>query len=102
MNTETIKQTGRAKYLHSLVKLTAKENHTAQLLITAHGGTFRVTPELIAFLSIKQLGVTTVILDIFENPIEVDRAVLLKDAITLYNTVMKSWLVTVTEINKKR
>jgi hypothetical protein len=102
MNTETIKQTGRAKYLHSLAKLTAKENHTAQLLITAHGGTFRVTPELITFLSIDQLGATTVVLDIFENPIEVDRASLLKDAITLYNRVMQSWLATVTEINKKR
>jgi hypothetical protein len=102
MNTETIKQTSRAKYLHSLAKLTAKENHTAQLLLTAQGGTFRVTPELIAFLSIKQLGATTVVLDIFENPIEVDRTSLLKEAITLYNTVMRSWHDTVTEINKKR
>ena len=102
MNTETIKHTSRAKYLHSLAKLTAKENHTAQLLITAHGGTFRVTPELITFLSIEQLGDTTVVLDIFENPIEVNRESLLKDAITLYNTVMQSWHATVTEINKKR
>jgi hypothetical protein len=102
MNTEIIKQTSRAKYLHSLAKLAAKESHTAQMLLTAYGGTFRVTAEWIAFLSIKQLGDAIIVLDIFENPIEVDRISLLNQSITLYETVMQSWLDTVTEINKKR
>jgi hypothetical protein len=43
MNIDTIKKTSRAKYLHSLAKLSAKENHQAQLLLTEYGGTFRIT-----------------------------------------------------------
>ena len=102
MNIETIKKTSRAKYLHSLAKLTAKENHLAQLLLTVHGGTFRVTTELIAFLSVESLGNTTYVLDIFENPIEVDRITMLKSCVDLYSIVMQSWHTTAAEINSKR
>lgn len=102
MNIETIKKTSRAKYLHSLAKLTAKENHLAQLLLTVHGGTFRVTTELISFLSVESLGTTTYVLDIFENPIEVDRITMLKSCVELYSTVMQSWHTTAAEINGKR
>ena len=102
MNTDTIKKTSRAKYLHSLAKLTAKENHLAQLLITQSGGTFRVTPELISFLSVESLGKTVIILDIFESPIEVDRTTMLESCVELYSTVMQSWLDTTKLINSKR
>ena len=102
MNIETIKKTSRAKYLHSLAKLTAKENHLAQLLLTVHGGTFRVTPELIAFLSVEYLGRTVIILDIFENPIQVDRVEMLESCVDLYSSVMQSWHSTTAEINSKR
>ena len=102
MNIETIKQTSRARYEHSTAKMSAKENHQAQLLLTAYGGTFRVTSELIAFLSVEHLGVKTIILDIFENPIQVDRVLMLHNCIDLYNLVMQSWLYTTNEINSKR
>lgn len=102
MTVELIKRTAKARYLHSVAKLTAKENHQAQLLLTVQGGTFRVTCELIAFLSITKLGDTTVILDIYDNPIRVDRKLLLASAIELYNRVMDSWATAVDEINKQR
>ena len=102
MNIDTIKKTSRAKYLHSLAKLTAKENHQAQLLLTEYGGTFRVTPELIAFLSVESIGEQTIILDIFETPILIDRVAMLDKSVELYTQVMKSWLETTTEINSKR
>lgn len=102
MNIDTIKRTSKAKYLHSLAKLSAKENHVAQLLLTQYGGTFRVTTELISFLSIEHLGVKTIILDIFENPIEVDRVCMLHMCIDMYNMVMRSWLDTTNTINNRR
>jgi hypothetical protein len=102
MTVELIKQISKARYLHTVAKLTAKENHVAQLLLTAQGGSFRVTCELIAFLSITKLGDTTVILDIYDNPIKVDRKLLLATAIELYSSVMDSWATAVDEINKQR
>jgi hypothetical protein len=102
MTVELIKRTAKARYLHTVAKLTAKENHIAQLLLTAQGGTFRVTHELIAFLSITKLGDTVVILDIYDNPVKVDRKLLLASAIELYNSVMNSWATAVDEINKQR
>lgn len=102
MNIDTIKKTSRAKYLHSLAKLSAKENHEAQLLLTLFGGTFRVTPDLIAFLSVEKLSEQTIILDIFETPILVDRVAMLDKSVELYTQVMQSWLETTAEINSKR
>ena len=102
MTVELIKQISKARYLHTVAKLTAKENHVAQLLLTAQGGSFRVTSELIAFLSITKLGDTVVILDIYDNPIKVDRKLLLATAIELYSSVMDSWATAVDEINKQR
>ena len=102
MTVDLIKQTSRSRYLHTVAKLAAKENHQAQLLLTRSGGTFRVTPELISFLSVKQLGKNVVIVDIYDNPISVDRESLLSDALAQYKLVMESWESTVNTINNQR
>lgn len=102
MNTELIKKTSRTKYLHSLAKIANKENHQALLLVTLDGGTFRSSPELIAFLSIKSLGSTVILLDIYENPIKVDRVKLLDLCMTAYKSTMTSWLDSSEQINGQR
>ena len=102
MNTELITKVSRAKYLHTVAKLTNRDNHEAQLLITTQGGTFKITPELIAFLSTTGLGTTTYTLDIYDNPIKVVRKQLLADCIEQYNRVMESWWLANEEINKQR
>lgn len=102
MTVELIKRTSRARYLHTAAKLTAKENHLAQLMITTQGGTFKITPELIAFLSVETLGDRVIILDVYDNPVSVDREQLLRDAIAQYHVVMESWARTVAQINNSR
>jgi hypothetical protein len=102
MNTENIKQTSRAKYLHSLAILSTKENHEAQMLYTAHGGTFRVSMELISFLAVEGLGDNPIIFDIFESPVQVDRKKMLEECIKIYKRVTASWLASVMEINRQR
>jgi len=102
MTVELIKQTSRIRYLHSVAKLSAKENHTAKLLVTLQGGTFRVTQELIAFLSVKELGEEVIILDIYDTPVSVTRIKLLELAIECYQETMQSWLTVSEEINRSR
>jgi hypothetical protein len=101
MNTEQIKQTSRAKYLHSLARQNLREKYQARLLVTMNGGTWRVTPELIAFLSSvddKQV----VLIDIYENPCLVDRLQLLEQSRTVYSTIMMEWYDDNEKINRQR
>lgn len=102
MNTELIKKTSRTKYLHSLAKIANKENHEALLLVTLGGGTFRSNPELIAFLSVESLGDTVILLDIYENPVKIDRLKLLDSCILAYKSTMISWLNSSEQINGQR
>jgi hypothetical protein len=102
MNIELIKQTSRAKYLHSLAKLSNKENHESQLLVTLNGGTFRSSPEIISFLSLSEMGDTVVLLDIYENPIKVNRLDLLEQCIQSYKNTMASWHAVSEQINQQR
>ena len=102
MNTDLIKKTSRAKYLHSLAKISTKENHESLLLITLSGGIFRASPELIGFLSVENMGDVVVLLDIYENPISVNRLELLSLCISTYKLAMNSWFDTVEKINSQR
>lgn len=102
MNIELIKKISRTKYLHSLAKISSKENHESQLLVPLAGGVFRVSPELIGFLSVEFLGDTVILLDIYENPINVNRLELLSLCISTYKTTMHSWLETTEKINNQR
>jgi len=102
MNIELIKQTSKTKYLHSLAKIANKEHHESLLLVTISGGTFRSSPELISFLDIESMGNTVILLDIYDNPISVDRIQLLELCITSYKTTMNSWLKCSEQINGQR
>lgn len=102
MNINTIKKTSKTRYLHQSAKLSAKENHLAKLIIISHGGSWQVTQELIAFLSVEQLGKQIVLLDMFDNPITVNRLSLLTDCINTYTSVMTSWAETLITINNLR
>ena len=102
MDTDLIKRTSRTRYLNQAAKLTARESHTARLILTTQGGSWQVSQELIAFLSVTALGSTIVLLDMYDNPVTVNRDQLLRECIATYTTVMKSWAATIETINEQR
>ena len=102
MDTDLIKRTSRIRYLNQAAKLTARESHLAQLILTTQGGSWQVSQELIAFLSVELLGDTTVLLDMFDNPVTVDRQQLLQECVATYTQVMKDWAATIETINEQR
>lgn len=102
MNTEQIKRAAKVKYLHTLAKETAKEKFESQLVITSQGGCWQVNQQLISFLSITKLGDQVVMLDVYENPVRVDRKKLLAECIDIYTTVMDAWLADYEEISSQR
>lgn len=101
MNIDQIKKISKTKYLHSLARLNLKEKYLSELLVTIDGGTFSVTPQLIAFLS-STSDDSVILIDIYENICKTDRITLLTLCHERYNTVMNKWYLDNESINKQR
>jgi hypothetical protein len=101
MNTEQIKTVARVKYLHSLAKQNLKERYQSRLIVTLDGGSWRITPELIAFLSSVE-DEQIVLIDIYENLCLVNRLKLLDLSRQTYSTVMMEWYHDNERINRQR
>lgn len=67
-----------------------KERIQTDLHMTHNGGMFKITPELLAFVSSWPID-TLYLEDAYENPIEVDRQVFLVTAQQHYQRVMNTW-----------
>jgi len=78
-----------------------KEKIQADLHIPFNGGLFKVTPELIAFLSIWDTDILY-LEDSYQNPIEIQRDEFLKLCRTHYQAVMNSWHQQHAELKKIR
>lgn len=101
MNVEQIKKTSKAKYLHHLAKLNLRERYQSRLLVTLAGGSWRVTPELISFLSSVD-DEQVVLIDMYDNLCRVDRVKLLDRCTETYRTVMSDWYEDNEKINRQR
>jgi hypothetical protein len=101
MNVEQIKKTSKTKYLHHLARLNLREQYQARLLVTLGGGSWRVTPELISFLSSVD-DERVVLIDLYDNPCRVDRVELLNKCTETYRTVMNDWYEASELINQQR
>jgi hypothetical protein len=71
-------------------KLKLREQIMGDLMVTHNDGLFKVTPELIAFLSAWDSD-ELYLEDHYGNPVEVDRAVLLDSCKRRYQKVMNQW-----------
>lgn len=68
-----------------------KEKITADLHLPFNNGLFKITPELLAFVSSWPDNVRLIIEDTYENPIEVDKQVFLVKAQQQYLAAMDQW-----------
>ena len=77
---------------YQINKRILREKIQTDLHLAHHGGLFKITPDLIAFLSSWPQEVEIIYLeDSYSNPIEVDRKVLLVQAQQHYQKVMNTW-----------
>ena len=78
-----------------------REKIQTDLHMTHHGGMFKITPELLAF--VKTWPVDELYLeDIYENPVQIDRQTFLVTAQQHYQTVMNTWHQEYEELKKIR
>ena len=101
MDTEDLIAHARSRFNHESAKRLLKEKYQARMLFAHAGGMWRAGPELLVLLATVPPG-DAVILDLYENPIQVNPEQLRVMAMQRWQEQMNAWLVEHEELNKKR
>lgn len=101
MDTKLLINEAKARFNHNSAKAYLKEKYETRLIVAEQGGLWRANLETINFLN----GSTSeflIIVDTFENPVEVNRKELLAKLTETYDSVMRDWYNEWVELEKKR
>jgi hypothetical protein len=101
MDTESLIAHARARFDHAAARRTLKEKYEAKMLFAHAGGMWRAGPALQTTL-LTCPDDTAVILDLYENPVQVDTNQLFAQSQQRWQEQMNAWLTEYTELNNKR
>ena len=101
MDTENLVTHGRARFEYTAARRVLKEKYQAKLTFAHAGGMWTAGPELLATLS-ACASPTSVILDLYETPIEVITLEFCDLVRTHWQEQMNAWLVEFEEQSKNR
>lgn len=101
MDTKTLISDAKARFSHNAAKAYLKEKYETRLIVAEQGGLWRANLQTINFLNNSQ-SETVILVDSFENPVEVNRTDLLAKLNETYESVMREWLNEWAELEKKR
>jgi hypothetical protein len=92
ISTTELVQEIRARHAHHEFKVLLKEKYTAQLLLVHSGGMWTINAQFLAMLrALQPHHKNLVLLDAYDNPVEVDVTDLVNASTERYETVMKNW-----------
>lgn len=94
MNTESLITDAKARFSHNSAKAYLKDKFSSKLIVAEQGGLWTASPELISFLNIQTpftIDDTIIVVDNFDNPVQVDGRALRRKLQDTYNTVMNEW-----------
>ena len=100
MNTDILISHGRARFDHAAARRTLKEKYQGKLTFAYNGGMWSAGPELLTLL--KLCSGPVVILDLYENPVQITAEELYKLSLQRWQEQMTAWLVEYEELNKQR
>lgn len=101
MDTKILIAEAKARFNHNSAKAYLKEKYDAKLLVAEQGGLWKADQQTISFL--EAFNVTKlVMMDTFDNPVEVNRDDLLDKLTKIYNSVMYEWYAEWKELESKR
>ena len=101
MDTNDLIAHARARFDHVAAKRVLKEKYQARMLFALAGGMWRAGPELLTLLTVCP-DKTAVILDLYENPVQVNIAELELAVQQRWQEQMNGWLAEYTELSKQR
>lgn len=101
MDTKTLLAEAKARFNHNSAKDYLAEKYQNKLLIAEQGGLWKADAQTITVLASFDDD-TIVLIDTFNNPVQVDRSSLLETLKTAYNEVMQEWFTEWKELENKR
>ena len=101
MDTKTLITEAKARFNHNSAKAQLKDKYDGKLIVAEQGGLWKASPELISTLSAFDDNFI-VLIDNFDNPVQVNRDQLLTVLKTTYQKVMLDWYKEWKELESKR
>jgi hypothetical protein len=101
MDTKTLISEAKARFNHNSAKAQLKDKYDGKFIVAEQGGLWKASPELIAFLNAVDDNFI-VLIDNFDNPVQVKREDLLKVVKDTYQKVMLDWYKEWKELESKR
>jgi hypothetical protein len=101
MDTNALIAHARARFDHVAAKRVLKEKYQARMLFAYAGGMWQAGPELINILATVPPG-DAVLLDLYENPVQVRPEELRGIAMQRWQEQMNAWLVEHDQLSKNR
>jgi hypothetical protein len=102
MDTTTLLAEAKARFSHNSAKAYLKDKYDSKLIIAEQGGLWRANQQTISFLNSMSNDNFVILIDTFDNPVQVDREKLLTILKDTYNTVMLEWYKEWKELEGKR
>jgi hypothetical protein len=102
MDTKTLISEAKARFAHNSAKAYLKDKYDSKLIVAEQGGLWRADQQTISFLSSMNEDNYLILMDTFDNTVQVNREKLLTVLKDTYNTVMLEWHKEWKELEGKR
>lgn len=102
MDTDQLVSHSRARFEHAAARQLLKEKYQAKLTFAYGGGMFRAGPELLTLLQSIPVEDEVVILDLYENPVQINPGDLRQIAFDRWQEQMTAWLIEFDSSNQQR
>ena len=90
MDTKTLISEAKARFNHNSAKAQLKDKYDGKFIIAEQGGLWKASPEIISFLNSMEDNFV-ILIDNFNNPVQVNREQLLTVVKETYQRVMLDW-----------
>lgn len=101
MDTKTLISEAKARFNHNSTKAYLKDKYDGKLIVAEQGGLWKANLETINFLNATD-NEKVILIDTFNNPVQVDRVELLTILQSTYESVMNDWYNEWSDLEKKR
>ena len=103
MDTKSLISEAKARFNHNSAKAQLKDKYDSKLIVADQGGLWRADQQTISFLkAMDNDNNFVVMIDTFNNPVQVNVAELLSVLVPTYNHVMLEWHKEWKELEQKR
>jgi hypothetical protein len=101
MDTKTLIADAKARFSHNAAKVYLKDKYDSKFIVADQGGLWRANLEIINFLN-SVTDEKIILIDKFDNPVEVNRQELKDKLYAVYIDNMSNWYQEWVELENKR